>query len=46
MPPSMCAADIIISIWKEPFFHSKYTLKRMNYDMFSPKNSESYNYTS
>ena len=47
MPPSMCAADIIISIWKEPFFsfkmQSKYTLKRMNYDMFSPKNSESYN---
>ena len=25
---------------------SKYTLKRMNYDMFSQKNSESYNYTS
>ena len=50
MPPSMCAADIIISIWKEPFFsfkmQSKYTLKRMNYDMFSQKNSESYNYTS
>ena len=23
MPPSMCAADIIISISKEPFFHSE-----------------------
>ena len=23
MPPSICAADIIISIGKEPFFHSE-----------------------
>ena len=41
MPPSICAADIIISIGKEPFFsfkmQSKYTLKRMNYDMFPKK---------
>ena len=35
----MCAADIIISIRKEPFFsfrmQSKYTLNPINYDMFS-----------
>ena len=23
MPPNMCAADIIISIWKEPFIYSE-----------------------
>ena len=47
MTPSICAADIIISIWKKKFFsfrmQSKYTLKRINYDMFSQKNFGSYN---
>ena len=43
----MCAADIIISIKKELFFHSKCNqnihYKRINYDMFSKKNSGSHN---
>ena len=47
MPPSICVQLISLFLFKKKTFsfrmQSRYTLKRINYDMFSKKVSGSYN---